>query len=197
MPYTFKPKEEHAKAYGDNLSVSTKNALKVCRAITRKKLTTAKRLLEDLMTEKRSLKGKYYTNACAAILSVLESCEKNAEFMGLEMDKLFVHAGATHGVHRRRRRRKSNYGSAMKLTNVEIILIQRGKEKVSQPKNDLKKEIQNAVEEKAKEIKLVPKESLEDKILKPAVKMEQNVQKARTEQMEKKLVKKGEKNEGK
>ena len=191
MPYTYKPKEEHAKAYGDNLGVSTKNAIKVCRAITRKKLTTAKRLLEDLMTERRSLNGKYYTNACAAILNVVESCEKNAEFMGLEMDKLFVHAGATHGVHRRRRRRKSGYGTAMKLSNVEIMLIQRGKEKTTKKKSekptqktvekkekiDLKKEIVDVVKEKAKEIKPVIKEQPKAEAPKAEVKEEKGEEK--------------------
>tara|TARA_Y100000310_G_scaffold337255_1_gene423871 strand:- start:210 stop:776 length:567 start_codon:yes stop_codon:yes gene_type:complete len=168
MTYTFKPEQEHAKAYGDNLGVSTKNSIIICRAINNKKLTVARRLLEDVISEKRSLKGKYYTNATTAILELLGSCEKNAEFMGLEMDKLFVHAGATHGVNRRRRRRKSGYGTAMKLTNVEIMLIQKGKEKVAKEKTakkpvkkeekiDLKKEVEVVVREKAKEIKIEPK----------------------------------------
>lgn len=134
MPYTFVPKEEHAKAFGDNLGVSTKNAVIVCRSINNKKLTVAKRLLENLISKQQSLKGMYYTNASKEILMLLESCEKNAEFMGLETSRLFVHAGATHGALRRRKRRKSGFGSAMKLTNVEIMLIQKGKETAKKTK---------------------------------------------------------------
>jgi large subunit ribosomal protein L22 len=127
MNYTFKPKQKFAKASGKNLKISTKKAAKICRIIRGKKLTQVKRLLDDLLTEKRSISGKYYTKAAKQIKMLLESCEKNADFLGLNTDALFVHASASHGNIMRRRRRKSGFGSRMKSTNLEIMLIEKGK----------------------------------------------------------------------
>jgi len=129
MTYTIKPKEKHAKAYGSNLRISTKDAIKICRVIRKKPLDRAKRLLVDLVSKKRSLAGSYYSKAVAEMLSLLESCEKNAEFLGLDPEKLMVHASAHTGPITRRRRRKSAFGSRMKSTNVEIMLIEKGKQR--------------------------------------------------------------------
>ena len=126
MPYTFKPIKPYAKAYGSNMRISAKNAMKVSDAVRRKKLSVAKRLLQDLAAENRALTGKYYTKAAQAILELLESCEANAKAIGLDAGKLFVHVSATRGTNMRRGRRKSSFGSRMKSTNVEIMLIERG-----------------------------------------------------------------------
>jgi len=132
--YTFKPEQDYARAYGRNLRISRKNAVKICRVIRGKKLKTVKRLLNDLLEQRRSLDGKYYTKTVAEILKLIESCEKNADFLGLEKEKLFVHASASQGTIIRRRRRKAAFGSRLKSTNVEIMLIQRGKEKTTKNK---------------------------------------------------------------
>ncbi|MEM7819845.1 MAG: uL22 family ribosomal protein [Candidatus Aenigmatarchaeota archaeon] len=124
--YTYKPKEKFAKSYGRNLRISTKSANVICSVIRGKKLNQAKRLLSDLLSMKRSLDGKYYTKTVREILKLLESCEKNADFLGLDTNKLFVHASAHIGSVIRRRRRKSAFGSRLKSTNVEIMLIEKG-----------------------------------------------------------------------
>ncbi|MBI4174518.1 MAG: hypothetical protein HY517_02635 [Candidatus Aenigmarchaeota archaeon] len=134
---TFVPKHNYARAFGTGMRISQKSASLVCRAIKNKPLTRAKRLLEDLKAERRSLEGKYYSKAVKAMLSLLNSCEKNAEFKGLDADRLFVHASAHKGANIRRRRRKGAFGSTMKNTNMEILLIERGeerKDKVSRKK---------------------------------------------------------------
>jgi ribosomal protein L22 len=128
MPYTFKPKEKHAKARS-TLFVSPKDALIICKVIRKKKLTTVKRLLNDLNTRKRSLSGKYYSHAVLAILKLLNSCEKNAEALGIDIGKIFVYATSSNGPVMKRRRRRSDFGHAMKVANVEIILVEKGKEK--------------------------------------------------------------------
>ncbi|MBI5061708.1 MAG: hypothetical protein HZB67_05345 [Candidatus Aenigmarchaeota archaeon] len=125
--YTIEPKERHAKAFGSNLRISSKSAVKICSVIRGKKLSIAKRLLEDLSSGKRNLDGKYYTKTVSEILRILKSCEKNAEFKNMEKGKIFVHASAHHGTIFRRRRRKSGFGSRMKSTNLEVMLIERGK----------------------------------------------------------------------
>lgn len=127
--YTFVPKEKHAKVYGRNIKVSRKSATIICRVIKGKTLKRVKRLLNDLLSQKRNLRGKYYTKTVKAIKELLESCEKNAEFLGLEKERLFVHASAHQGTIIRRRRRKVEFGSRMKQTNIEIMLIERGKKK--------------------------------------------------------------------
>lgn len=129
MPYTFQPKEKHAKAFG-TLKISKKHATIICRVIRKKKLEVAKRLLEDLLAKRRSLRGKYYTKAVNEILKLLKSCEKNADFLNLDKGKLFVHASAHQGPNIRRRRRRFGFGSRMKIANVEIFLIERGKIKI-------------------------------------------------------------------
>ncbi len=130
MVITFKPKEPHARASGVAMDISTKDAVILCRAIRKKPLKRSKRLINDLIGRKRSLGKKYYTNACVAIKGLLESCEKNAEFKGLDNGLLFVHASAHKGGKVKRRRRKAKFGSQMKRTNIEIILIEKGRKKV-------------------------------------------------------------------
>ncbi|HLD84082.1 MAG TPA: uL22 family ribosomal protein [archaeon] len=128
MPYTFAPEEKHAKAYGSNLRISPKTGHLICNMIKRKKFNVAKSMLEDMYAGKRSMKGKYYTKTVKEMLDLLASCEKNAQVLGLDMDKLFVHASSHKGTMLRRRRRKSGYGSIMKTANVEMMLIERGKQ---------------------------------------------------------------------
>ena len=151
MPYTFIPKQKHAKAYTTNQKISTKSAEKICNVIKKKPLKRVKSLLIDLSTERRNLKGKYYSNSVSKILDLLESCEKNAEFLGLDNEKLFVHASATAGSIIRRRRRKSSYGSRMKSTNVEIMLIEKGKSK--KIKETTNKELRDNVEKVNEKLK--------------------------------------------
>ncbi len=130
MVKTYEPKEPHVRASGVGLDISAKDAMIICRAIRKKTLKRSKRLLKDLIEKRRSLTGKYYSKACEAIMEVVESCEKNAEFKGLDQELLFVHASAHKGMNIKRRRRKSGFGSRMKRTNIEIILIERGKKKM-------------------------------------------------------------------
>ncbi|HLC68091.1 MAG TPA: uL22 family ribosomal protein [archaeon] len=129
MGQTFEPKHRYAKAFGTNMKISAKNATVVCKAIKNKPLNRARRLLVDLDAKTRNLDGKYYSNATHAMLLLLDSCVKNAEFKGLDTGKLFVHASASHGTNIQRRRRKGAFGSQMKTTNMEILLIERGKAK--------------------------------------------------------------------
>lgn len=140
MTYTYKPEQRFAKASGSNMNISTKDAAKICKVIRGKKLTQVKRLLNDLLSEKRSLNGKYYTKAVNEIKTLLGGCEKNAEFRGLNMDLLFVHASAHQGSVIRRRRRKAAFGSRLKSTNLEIMLIEKGKIKQAKKKEKPKKD---------------------------------------------------------
>ncbi|HIG97362.1 MAG TPA: hypothetical protein HA230_03380 [Candidatus Aenigmarchaeota archaeon] len=135
MKQTFEPKHNYAKTFGSDMKISMKASMVLCDVIRNKPLTRSRRLLEDLIAQRRSLRGKYYTKAAKAILLLLNSCEKNAEFKGLDTGRLFVHASAHKGTNIQRRRRKGAFGSTMKSTNMEIMLVERGK----QPKDMVSK----------------------------------------------------------
>ena len=172
MSYTFIPKEKHAKAYGNNVRVSRKSATIICNVIKKKPLIRGKRLLIDLQAKRRSLRGKYYSKTVDEILQLLESCEKNADNLNLDKGKLFIHASAHKGTIMRRRRRKAAFGTQLKTANIEIMLIEKGKEKkieikkkgdkkslkietVAKDAEKIAKQIENDVEEKLKEKKEV------------------------------------------
>ncbi len=167
MTYTFIPKEKFAKASGQNMRISNRKAEFMCKVIRKKTLTRAKRLLKDLSEERRSLDGKYYTKTAKEMLMLLESCEKNAEFLGLDADRLMVHASAHQGTSYRRRRRKSGFGSRMKTANVEIMLVEKGKmqEKVKKEnmkkKTDVEKQLDHEKTEAKKQIEDLKKKSEE------------------------------------
>lgn len=145
MSYTFNPKEKCAKAYITNSRISTKKAAKLCKIIRGKKLKVVRRLLQDLVNRRRSIDGKYYTKASEEMLRIMNSCTKNAEFMNLDTEKMFVHASAHMGTIIRRRRRKGGFGSRMKNSNIEFMLIERGSsdkvsmEKLKKMKSELEK----------------------------------------------------------
>ncbi len=179
MTYTFVPKQKCAKAYGRNLRISRKAAVKLCRVISKKPLKRAERLLDNLLGKKQSLRGKYHTNAAAEIKSLLESCRKNAEFLGMEAGRLFVHASAHQGTIMRRRRRKSAFGSRMKSTNIEVMLIEKGKKKdviVVKDEKQMKKAIEDVAKKIAekKAIKAEEKKHEENKEKQKAKNAEQN-----------------------
>ncbi len=112
-----------ADAYGKaTLSISTRHAIKVCRAINRRKLKIAKDLLNNLVNEKADLRGKYYTKTAKEILKTLETVEHNAKQKNLNLEDLIVFASASKGFTQYRLRRKSKHGKKMKISNIQIVL---------------------------------------------------------------------------
>ena len=130
MKYTIKP-EKSAKASAENLRISRKDAVKICRIIQMKPLKNVKRFLNSLSNKTIHVDGKYYTNAANAVSELINSCEKNAESLGLNTGRLWVHASAHMGAVMRRRRRKAGFGSRIKSTNLELILIEKPEKEVS------------------------------------------------------------------
>jgi len=175
MHYTFVPKEKHAKAYGRNLRISAKHAAFLCRVIKKKPLTRVKRLLEDLAEERRNLDGKYYTKTAKEMLMLLNSCEKNADALGLDAGHLMVHASAHQGTNLRRRRRKQNFGSRMKSANVEIMLLEKVRHDAVK-KEAIKKQMEKREEttEKPKEIQEMQEQT--ERIRDQAEKLEKQVE---------------------
>ena len=126
LSYAFTPKtEKYSKAYGSGLRISTKHSTIVCRRLTGMNLAKGKKLLENLLSEKQDMDGKYYTNASEEILDLLKSAESNAEFKGLDTEKLIIFASAHRGFTFFRPRRMKMRRDKKKITNVQIVLVQK------------------------------------------------------------------------
>lgn len=124
--YAYNPKpEKSVKVYGRGLRISGKSSVTVCRAISGKNLDKGKSLLAGLLNQKQSLRGKYYTNVAKELDRLLSSAASNAEFKGLDPNKLFIHASAHKGFSFRRARRFKMRGERRKVTNIQMVLEER------------------------------------------------------------------------
>lgn len=141
-----------AKATGRALRISPKWSIEIAREIRGMKLSKAKQFLLDIIAQRRSLPlrrfkkgvahrsdlvkcaaGRYPKKACMHILKVLESAEKNAEYKGLDTERLYIkHAQAQRGPIIRRYRPRA-YGRATPkfrvTTHFQVILEERVGEK--------------------------------------------------------------------
>jgi ribosomal protein L22 len=127
MKYAIPKSKEMTFASG-TFSISTQNAVIVCKAINRRKLKDAKKFLEDIISEKTSLGGKHYTKTSEEILTLVNQVEKNAKAKNLEADSLFLFMSAHRGptMHRGRRRWRK-FGSRLKVTHVQAVLSDKNK----------------------------------------------------------------------
>ena len=137
--------EKAVKASGRELRISPKHAREVCKTIKGMHLDKAKRYLEQVTAKKQPLPfrrfvkklghrhgmqkamvGKYPVKAAAQILKVLESAEGNAEFKGLDVERLrIIHASAYPGMKIKRSIPRAFGRSTPKnktLTHIEIVL---------------------------------------------------------------------------
>ncbi len=146
IKYAYQPADETkaAKAMGYEMPISFKHAVEICRELRGKKIGEAKRFLEDVIAmrkpvpfrkykkkvaHKRGLDkwyaGRYPQKAAKYILKVLRNLEANAEYKGLELDKLvIVHAQAQKGRVLKRYMPRA-FGRAtprfQQLTTVEFV----------------------------------------------------------------------------
>jgi large subunit ribosomal protein L22 len=105
--YSVKPDpEKTAIASAREIPVKPKHVVNVCRAIRGMPLAKAKTYLEDVQELKAPVKyfryvrkvshrkgigpGQYPVKAAGAVLQVIKSAEANAEYKGLDPEKMFV-----------------------------------------------------------------------------------------------------------
>lgn len=122
--YNFQGKEKKnmAKAFSSNVGVSTKYSEEICREIKGKTVSWAQKFLQDVADKKRHLplkhylhdfghrkgravsgtkSGRYPFKTSKAWLKMLESVKSNADYKGLDAEKLIVvHAFASQGFGR-------------------------------------------------------------------------------------------------
>jgi large subunit ribosomal protein L22 len=139
--------EKTVKASGRELSISHKAAREVCQTLKGMTLDQAKNHLSKVIQKKQPIPfrrykkkaghrhglektyaGKYPIKTAQKILKVLEGAEANAEFKGLDPERLkIIHAAAYPGMKIKRYTMRAFGRSSPKvqtLTHVELILEQ-------------------------------------------------------------------------
>ncbi|MBN2202602.1 MAG: hypothetical protein JW700_00215 [Candidatus Aenigmarchaeota archaeon] len=105
------------------MKISHKDSVKFCKVINRKKLSVAKKILEEIKQGRKTLNGKTYDNIRKEMQMMLHQLEMNGRKEGLDVDNLYVfistHRGPT--MHRGRRRWRK-FGSKMKACHVQTVL---------------------------------------------------------------------------
>jgi len=104
--------------------ISFKHSRIICKEIKGKKVDKVKRILEDILNNKRSIDGKYYTKTVEKILDIIKSAEANAKQKNLAVDRLFIkNATADKGEANYRAKTRWNLrGRQQKSSNITIIL---------------------------------------------------------------------------
>jgi len=85
-----KKTKKTASACVKDARVSLKSSKILCKEIKGKKVEKAQALLEGLVSEKHSLRGKYYTKTANKLLEILKSAEANARVKMMDDSRLFV-----------------------------------------------------------------------------------------------------------
>ena len=137
--------DKTAKASGRELRMSPKHAREVCKTIKGMKLDQAKEYLRQVISKKKPIpfrrhnkkvghrhglenaySGRYPVKAAQQILKVLEGAEANAEFKGLDMERLrIMHATAYPGLKIKRFIPRAFGRSSPRfntLSHVELVL---------------------------------------------------------------------------
>ena len=104
-----------ARAMAKSLKISPKHSVEICNAIRGMDVAKAKVYLEDVIEMKKSVPfkrhnkkvghrkgqegwaaGRYPVKAAEQILKVLENAEANAEYKGMDTEKLFIEHISSH-----------------------------------------------------------------------------------------------------
>jgi large subunit ribosomal protein L22 len=137
--------EKTVKASGREVRVSHKSAREICRTIKGMMLAQAKQYLRDVMDKKQAVPfrrfkkkaghrhglekayaGRYPVKTSKQILKVLEGAEANAEYKGLDTDRLrIIHASAYPGMKMKRFTPRAHGRASPKfqiLSHIELAL---------------------------------------------------------------------------
>lgn len=140
--------EKTAKAIGRELRISPKSSVEICSEVRKKSVDKAKDFLNEVIQMKkpvtfarfnkgvahrrglkRGFAGKYPVKAASQILKVLESAEMNAEFKGLDTERLYIRHISTQRGRVIRGIRPRAFGRATphneQTSNIEVMLAER------------------------------------------------------------------------
>ena len=133
-----------ARARGIELPISPKKTYEVLNAIRGLSVDRARAVLEDAIHERRAIPfrrynqetahhrgvgpGRYATKVAQNVLKVLENAEENAEYEGLDTDRLLVRVAAAARGRIQKGSMPRAHGRATswneQTTNVEIVLAE-------------------------------------------------------------------------
>ena len=117
LNYSLTPAGRSSRAMGMELHISPKHAREICRTLKGVRASLARTYLEDVIALKRSIPfkryrrnvahrhdlvgwdaGRYPEKAAKAVLVVLDNALANAEYKGMESEKMRIyHAGTKKG----------------------------------------------------------------------------------------------------
>lgn len=152
------PIEGKVKAAGLDLPISPKTSRIICRRISGLPVGRAERFLQGLVDGTEDINGKHFTKTADFILQVLRSAKNNAETKGIEGDLRILVAVAEKGARRYRAKRRRSFGVEMKNTHIKVILDTSISPEAKAPKEEIKKEMEAALEEGIKETDIRVKE---------------------------------------
>lgn len=107
--------------------ISLKDSVEIFKEIRNKRASKAKRLLNDLIDQKRDIGGRYFTKASKEILDLIEGAEKNAESQGLNTENLFIKEATANKSFRffLPKSRWTHRGRRAKICQLSITLEER------------------------------------------------------------------------
>jgi large subunit ribosomal protein L22 len=134
-----------ARARGIEVPISPKKTYEVLNAIRGLPLDRARTVLEDAAALRRAIPfrrynqetahhtgvgpGRYATKVVKNILKILENAEENAEYEGMDADRLYVKVAASGRGRIRKTSMPRAHGRATpwneQTTNIEIVLAER------------------------------------------------------------------------
>jgi len=117
LNYSLTPAERSSRAMGMELHISPKHAREICRTLRGMRANAARAFLEDVIALKRPVPfkryrrnvahrhnlvgwdaGRYPEKAARAVLAVLDNALANAEYKGMEAERMrILHAGTKKG----------------------------------------------------------------------------------------------------
>jgi large subunit ribosomal protein L22 len=143
--YSDEPGVNVARARAIEIPISPKKTYEVLNAIRGLPLDRARTVLEDAAALRRAIPfrrynqetahhtgvgpGRYATKVVKNVLKVLQNAEENAEYEGMDTDRLFVKVAASARGRIRRASMPRAHGRATQwneqTTNIEIVLAER------------------------------------------------------------------------
>ena len=134
IKYAFQDeKEDMAKAYGNNLGISTKVSIEIANHLRGRSTAKAKKILENVLQKKEAIPfkrftdgvghktgigpGRYPQKASKEFLKLIKQAEANAQAKGLGEELKIIHLAANKAAKQMKQGRKE-----FKRTHLQIIV---------------------------------------------------------------------------
>ncbi|MBI1978888.1 MAG: hypothetical protein HYS62_02365 [Candidatus Aenigmarchaeota archaeon] len=110
-----------------NAAISLKTSRLLLKEIKGKKVGSAKKLLEGMISKKRDIDGQYHTKTTKEILDIVKSAEANAKNKTMNVDRLFIRNARADKAEKRMlaKSRTPHRGRIGKSASIEIVVEER------------------------------------------------------------------------